>query len=480
MAVVADATRSCSCMIPRVVLGLALAGCTKDSALPSDGPAPTATSSITRGRAIACGPHGLPPDRHFVADGLCARVVAFDQGKLRGLAFAPDGDLFAVTLDGEIRRYRDVDRDGLFESKPPETVVWARTNDGGHACVFEGDGLYCSSKTSVKRWRWTSNLDDGGAGEDVVTGLPEGAFEDVHALAVTKGMLYVASSATPRAAPPSNYDLEHAVVRRFPLAPPPKGKPLSWKQGEVVVRGIHHLTAMTSDALGRLVGIDDGATDLLRQGRAVGDEDPAAPLVVVEKDKSYGYPFCLFAGRTRGATEVPPATPLLADAPPVSGGARTPPTRDDAWCKSHVDPPLALFDASSSARALLYPAPAGNFGLPARWKSGAFVALRGAPGHLRTAGHKVVWLPFDERGATIFPTITLDGTTYPYEVVFGGGRYGAARDGAWSWQVGDAGDDPVRPSGLALSPGDGALFVASESDDGRRGGVIYRIALLGK
>lgn len=483
MAVVADAARPCLRTITCTVVGLALVACTKDSSLPFDGPTSAGTSPPPRARSVACGPHGLPPDRHFVADGLCARVMAFDQGQLRGLASAPNGDLFAITLDGEVRRYRDEDHDGVFDPKPPETVVWARTNDGGQACVFDRDSLYCSAKSSVKRWPWTADGDDGGAGEDVVTGLPDGGYEDAHALAVAKGMLYVATSASTRATPLSNYDLERAVVRRFSLGPPPKSKPLSWKQGEVVVRGIHHLTTMTRDALGRLVAIDDGAVDLLRQGRGVGDEDPAAPLIIVEKDKSYGYPFCMFAGRSRGAAEVPPATPLLADVPPSSGGTRTipaPSPRDDAWCKSHVDPPLALLDTSSSARAIVYPVTTGNFALPARWRSGAFVALRGAPGHLRTAGHKVVWLPFDDRGVTVLPTITLEGTTYPYEVVFGGGRYGAAREGAWSWQVGDARDDPVRPAGLALSPVDGALFVASEADEARRGGVIYRIALLGK
>ncbi|AKV02825.1 L-sorbosone dehydrogenase [Labilithrix luteola] len=478
MAVVADAARSCT----RVVLGLSLVACTKDSAVPFDGPAPTPTSSTARGRAIACGPHGLPPDRHFVADGLCARVVAFDQGQLRGLTFAPNGDLFAVTLDGDVRRYRDVDHDGLFDPKPPETVVWARTNAGGHACVFERNVLYCGTRSTVKRWHWTADVDEGGAGEDVVIGLPDAGADEGHALAVAKGMLYVATSAAPRPLP-SSYDLERAVVRRFPLASPTKGRALTWKQGEVVIRGIHNLSAIASDAAGRLVGIDDGAADLLRHGRAVSDEDPGAPLVLVEKDKAYGYPFCMFAGRARGAAQVPPATPLLADVPPPQPGARVTAgsaPRDDAWCQSHVDSPLALFDANSSARSILYPPGTGNFALPSRWRSGAFVALRGAPGHTHAAGHNVVWLPFDERGATILPTITPDGTTYAHEVVFGGGRYGAARDGAWSWQVGDAGDDPVRPTSLALSPIDGALFVASESDRAPRGGVVYRVALLGK
>ena len=81
-------------------------------------------------------------------------------------------------------------------------------------------------------------------------------------------------------------------------------------------------------------------------------------------------------------------------------------------------------------------------------------------------------------------TSTVTSTSFPYEVVFGGGSKGVARDGAWGWRVGDDGEDVVRPVGVAVSPIDGALYVASDngkvaltklgkSEDGN----LYRIAL---
>jgi glucose/arabinose dehydrogenase len=81
------------------------------------------------------------------------------------------------------------------------------------------------------------------------------------------------------------------------------------------------------------------------------------------------------------------------------------------------------------------------------------------------------------------PTSTKDTTSFPYETVFGGGKYGSPRDGEWSWKMGDAGEDPVRPVGVAISPLDGALYVSSDNTAGlssARSGCIYRIALLGK
>ena len=67
------------------------------------------------------------------------------------------------------------------------------------------------------------------------------------------------------------------------------------------------------------------------------------------------------------------------------------------------------------------------------------------------------------------PTSTMTDTTFPYEIVLGGGDAAAAADGAWSWASGDYSDQP-RFAGVAISPVDGALYAASDS-----GGYIYRV-----
>lgn len=440
-----------------------------------------------------CGPRGLPPDRHFVAEGHCARVVANKQGEVRGITFASNGDLIAVTTDGEIRRYRDVDHDGIFAPNAPETIVWAKTGgDNGHNCHLEGQDLYCGSKTGVKRWRYSPELDTGGPGEDVITSMPEGGRHPKHPVAVWDGFLYaVSGSADNSMSPmPADYDTMRNVVRRFPLGKLTSGKAMAWKDGEIVVRGVRNVTAMARDPVSkRIIGVDNSMDDLAHGGVDIHQDNPGEGVVAIEPGKKYGYPFCFFAQRiVENGALIPPGTPLTSevkhDTPIVKEIAKNiKSTRDDAWCQANVDRPMSFLQAHSSALGMIFPAPGATFALSDKWKRGAFIALHGSWNRETSTGFKVIWLPFDAAGNAPMPTSTKDTTTMPYEVVFAGGKYGAPRDGEWSWKLGNAGEDPVRPVGVAISPVDGALYVASDNKGGptsAKNGSIYRIALLGK
>src|SRR5262245_35951794 len=66
---------------------------TADAGVDAGPPYPKASGDPCRGLA-------LPPDKHFVAKGLCARVVATMTVRLRQLTFTPNGDLWAATNDG--------------------------------------------------------------------------------------------------------------------------------------------------------------------------------------------------------------------------------------------------------------------------------------------------------------------------------------------------------------------------------------------
>ncbi|MBX3185559.1 MAG: hypothetical protein KF819_01035 [Labilithrix sp.] len=382
-------------------------------------------------RDVACGPRGLPPDRHFVAEGLCARVVATQQGRLRGLTFAPNGDLLAVTVDGEIKRYRDVDRDGLFASRPPETIVWATTGaDNGHDCVLDDEQLYCGSRSGVKRWRYAPHLDRGGPGEDVVVGVPEGGRHRKHPVGSWEGFLYVAGGSASTVDPlPAGHDTRRAVVKRFALDKYTPGRPLQWRDGEIVTRGIRNATALARGPAGGVA--IDARGDVDRAGEDVHDDVAGEAIVSLEKGR--------------------------------------------------VDRPLSSAEARSSPLAIAFVprAPRIADALFSRWQGGAFVALHGSWDRGASTGHEVVWLSFDAEGKS------ADVTELPHEVVFGGGKFGAPHDGAWSWKVGDAGEDPVRPAGVAISPVDGALYVSSDNAGGssptlEASGSLYRIARLGR
>lgn len=476
-------------------------GCDKDKrgSTPVERETRTRSAEIDprpRGMSAACGPRGLPPDRHFVAEGLCARIVGYEQGEPRGITFAANGDLLGVTSGGEIRRYRDVDHDGLFAAGAPETVMWALTGgDNGHNCQADESHLYCGSKLGVKRWRYDPALDDGGAGEDFVLGMADTGRHPKHPVGVWGGWLYAVSGSVDNSMSPmpADYDTARNVVKRFPLKAYVAGKPFLWKDAEIVVRGVRNITAFARHPGGRVVGIENGLDDVLHAGVDVHQDNPAEAMVSIEPGKSYGYPFCFFAQRVVvDAVLIPPATPLSSEVkrelPVVKELARTiKSTRDDAWCVANVDRPMSFVQAHSSALGMTFPSPAGRFAFAERWREGAFVALHGSWDRDTSTGHKVIWVPFDEAGRAPMPTSTQDATSFPYETVFGGGRYGAPRDGEWSWRLGDAGEDPVRPTGVAISPLDGALYVSSDNRSGptsnptsKKSGSIYRIALVGR
>lgn len=478
------------------VTAAACMGCAKDKpgATPLERGAKTKSADVSVGErpGAACGPRGLPPDRHFVAEGHCVRVVAHEQGPLRGLTFAANGDLLAVTSEGEIKRYRDADGDGLYGEGAPETIVWATTGgDNGHDCQLDGQYLYCGSKSGVKRWRYAPEVDRGGPGDDVIAGMPEGGRHPKHPVAIADGFLYaVSGSADNSMSPmPADYDTNRSVVKRFPLDKLASGKPLQWRDGEIVVRGVRNVTALARDPHGHVIGIDNSLDDVAHAGVDVHQDNPAEAVVAIEPGKKYGYPFCFFAQRvvvdgalvapgTPLASEVKPSTPVIKE---IARNIKS--SRDDAWCTRNVDPPQSFVQAHSSALGIVFPRPDARFALADKWRAGAFIALHGSWDRESSTGNKVIWLPFDASGKAPMPTSTRDATTFPYEVVFGGGKYGAPRDGEWTWKLGEAGEDPVRPVGVAISPIDGALYVSSDNAGGpmsARSGSIYRIALLGK
>jgi len=461
--------------------------------------APGAPPLEQSGQRTVAAPHGLPDPcrgvalpaaQHFVASGLCARVVASHQGELRQISFAPNGDLFGVTVQGQIRRYRDANGDGVFA--PGEIVEWASTGDeNGNNCDIDAAGgyLYAGTKAGVKRWRYAANLDHGGSGEDVMVGQPGGGNHPYHPVHVYDGFMYVDSGSEHNATRPEGtaYDTERSVVKRFELAKFKPGKPFQWREGEVFVSGVRNVTGFTRNAAGRMVGVLSGMDDLRYRGSDIHADNPGEEIVLLEQGKSYGYPFCFAAARVVvDGKVIPPGTKLRAawaSQNPLAATTESP--VDDAWCSAHAAPPLTFMQAHSSPLGItFFDGPDGA--LPMRFRGGAFVALHGSWDRTPSTGYKVIWVPFDARGHAPMPTSTSEATTYPYEVVFGGGAHGIPRDGSWSWSQAELGESPVRPVGVAISPIDGALYVSSDngtvplqhSESSQAQGTLYRIGQL--
>ncbi len=420
-------------------------------------PPPPAIGDPCRGTA-------LPTGQHYVPTGMCARVVASKLGHVRQLAFAPNGDLFAVINDGTIRLFHDADANGVFDAA--DITTYASTGGNGSNAHIDGAFLYAGSPSGVRRWPYAPGMTSGGNGEDVVVGQPADGGHPLHTTHVFDGYLYVHSGSAGNAVNPMApaYDTGRSLLRRFALSAFTPGTPFAWGAGEVVTTGLRNMVGFTRNAAGRMFGVVNGLDDIQYGGQDVHNDNPGEQVLELGMGRQYGYPFCFTAQRVvRGGNVVAPGTQL---ANPNFGG------QDDAWCAQHSSPPATFVQAHSAPLDIAFfdtSSPQGA--LPESLRGGAFIALHGSWDRSPNTGYKVVWMPFDANGNPPMPTSTAAATTFPYETIFGGGDANGAKDGAWSWNGSGLGESP-RPSGVAISPIDGALYIASDS-----GGVLYRVGV---
>ncbi|MBK7973224.1 MAG: hypothetical protein IPK07_08085 [Deltaproteobacteria bacterium] len=417
--------------------------------------------------ACGAGAIPLPRDKHYAAPGLVACWVGHADGNLRQLAFAPDGDLFGAAASGVIYRFRDADRDGAFAAGAPETIVWADSGGNGNSVHIDATGgyLYASTPDGVRRWRWAPDIDRGGPGEAVIVEQPSGGGHGKHTNHLFEGFLYVQLGSAGNAANPMSpeYDTERSLVKRFDMTKLDPVNPYHWAQGEVFTVGLRNTVGFWRAAPRDACTAWSTASTTSPGVARTCNDNPGEQLVLLEKGKRYGYPFCTTAQRLVGddGSLVPTGTQVKAEIFPSP--------HDDAWCAANSERPVTFFQAHSAPLDItFFDGPEGK--LPARWKGGAFVSFHGSWDRNPYTGYKVVWVPFDAEGRAPMPVSTATETRFPYEVVLGGGTWKEHADGPWSWEVGKVGENPVRPVGVAVSPLDGSLYVASDA-----GNMVYRV-----
>lgn len=403
----------------------------------------------------------LPPDQRFVPAGMCAHVVAWGLGGLRQITFAPNGDLLGVTAGSRIIRFRDDDGDGFFQEN--EITTYAETEGNGNNVHLDvaGGYIYAGTLDGVKRWPYSAAATTGGAGEAVVTGQPSSGHP-YHTVHVYDGYLYVHSGSEANTSDPKSpeYDDDRSLIRRFALSSFVPGQPFAWLSGQVVTVGLRNANGFTRNAAGRIYAVVNGMDGTYYEGQDVHNDNPGEQIVEIAMGKRYGFPYCWTAQRVvlPGGQVVPPGTQLN-----TSG------THTDAWCATSSSQPTTFVQAHSAPLDIAFFDDHPKGGLPERYRGGAFVALHGSWNRSPATGYKVIWIPFDAAGKAPMPTSTATDTTFPYEVVLGGGTAAGAVDGAWSWAVPGYADEP-RFAGVAVSPLDGALYATSDSQ-----GVLYRV-----
>ena len=124
-----------------------LAGCSDSSSSPPPNPITTAPAPNQPDRGLSterpdpCRGVALPADQHYVAPGLCASAVAFEQKGLRQISFASNGDLLAVKTDGSVLRFRDLNDDGSFAGASEIATIASTGGNGNNSHLDEASGF---------------------------------------------------------------------------------------------------------------------------------------------------------------------------------------------------------------------------------------------------------------------------------------------------------------------------------------------------
>ncbi|HWA24396.1 MAG TPA: PQQ-dependent sugar dehydrogenase [Lacunisphaera sp.] len=395
----------------------------------------------------------LPPGFRalVVADNL---VVGRKSGKtperLRGIAVAPNGDVYAKLLRGPILALRDTDGDGRAD-----VIKEFGPGDGGTHILFHDGWLYHSSRTAVYRYKYIpGELVPSSPVEVVVRDLPAEkdhdakafAFDDQGRMIVEVGSPYnVFSDGDRRLGAKGKTPAEIAAFQqsyggfwRFDL------NRLNQTQADGVrfSTGHRHSLALAWHPLSREFFMVMMGRDNLNvvapefYDELDNAERDAEEMHLLKEGANLGWP----------TTYWDPIKQARMVAPEYGGDNRK---RDN---NPAYDPPVVAFPAHWAPIQMCYYA---GTQFPERYRGGMFVAFHGSWNRAprAQAGYKVAFVPFNAQG---LPT----------------GAYETFADGfpGVDYFV-NTRDARYRPAGVAVGP-DGSLYV-TETEKGRIWRIIY-------
>jgi glucose/arabinose dehydrogenase len=370
--------------------------------------------------------------------------------RLRGLAVAPNGDVYAKGFRGRIWALRDTNGDGRAD-----WIEEFGPGDGGTHIMFHDGWLYHSSRTAVYRYKYTpGELVPKGEMQTVVRDLPAEkdhdakafAFDDQGRLLVEIGSPYnVYSDGDRRLGAKGKSPEEVALFQQtyggFWRFDPNK---LNQTQADGVrfSTGHRHALALAWHPVSReffitMMGRDNLNVvapenyDALDNAERIAEE-----MHLLKEGTNLGWPF----------TYWDPIKQARMAAPEYGGDNRK---RDDnpAYAK-----PVVAFPAHWAPIQMTY---YDGTQFPERYRGGMFVAFHGSWNRAprAQAGYKVAFVPFNAQG---LPT----------------GEYETFADGfpGVDYFV-NTRDARYRPAGVAVGP-DGSLYV-SETEKGRIWRIIY-------
>jgi len=423
-------------LFPIVMLSIALLGPVAPRSLPAPD---TDDGAIT-----------LPPGFRalVVADNLVVnRKVGNTGERLRGIAVAPSGDIYAKGKLGAIFALRDTDGDGRADM-----IKEFGPGDGGTHIAFHDGWLYHSSRTAVYRYKYTpGELVPTTAMQTVVSNLPAEkdhdakafAFDDVGRMLVEIGSPYNVYSNPDRQLGAKGMDATefqktYGGFWRFD----PNTLNQTQANGTRFSTGHRHSLALVWNPVSKhffmvQMGRDNlNVVDPVHYDALDNAERVSEVMHMLDEGSNLGWPYSYWDPFKKGH--------MVA---PEFGGDNFKRVDPDPY-----DKPVVAFPAHwAPIQMTLY----NGTQFPEKYRGGAFVAFHGSWNRAPRpqAGYQVAFVPFDAKGMPL-------------------GTYETFADGFAGKDVFvNTGDARFRPAGVAVGP-DGSLYI-SDTEKGRIWRVMY-------
>jgi glucose/arabinose dehydrogenase len=383
--------------------------------------------------------------------GFCATIFTDSAPGARGIAVAPNGDVFVNRTSnrggGPVHAFRDTNGDGVADTSA------AFGTRGGTGIGLAAGWVYVDEGARITRYPVPAGqLAPNGEPQVVVSGLPTGGHPARNFVLDGRGSLYVnvgsesnscqtkdRANRVPGADPCVELETRAGIWRYRADTPNQAFSPR-----ERYATGIRNGMGMAMNPADRTLYVAFHGRDQLSGNWGFSDQQnaelPAEELVKIQQGGDYGWPYCYYDG----------AQKKLVLAPEYGGDGK-----EVGRCASKLNPVVAFPAHWAPMSALFYT----GSQFPAKYRSGIFVAFHGSWNRspLPQAGYRVAFAP-----------MTRGTFTGAYET-FAGEFNGVPAPGATGRNAA-----AHRPVGLAQAP-DGAIYV---TDDAK--GRIWKIVYTGR
>ena len=280
-------------------------------AAPSGGPGPRDAGAA----AIDSGSSGQPAagantcvgtmklDLYVSDPKLCVYVYAQNVSGARGIAFAPNGDLFVNA--GELVVLWDANKNGASEASERSTFGTASGLNHGIAFSRDNKWLYASSPTTVYRWAYSEGQREAmGAPQTVISGIPNGGHVTRTLAFDSQGRLIVTVGSAGNVDTQPDQLMNRSLIRRFTLPENLPSGGIPHTMGEKIATGMRNEAGIWVDPDDRIWGVENGRDNLndAELGGDIHNDNPGEELNLVDGKGPtfYGYPSCFSEFRIAG------------------------------------------------------------------------------------------------------------------------------------------------------------------------------------